>query len=452
MAKNTYAKRIINKAAPGRMVILGFIAVILVGALLLTLPISSADGKSASFFDSIFTATSATCVTGLIVRDTGTEWSMFGQTVILLMIQIGGLGFMTVAGFLRILLLKGNSFSQREAVLQGLNIDYISDIKHMLRFVAKVTFGFEGIAAVLLFFRFVTQMSVGKAIYASVFHAVSAFCNAGFDIMGNFSSLTAYADDLYVNIIIMALITMGGLGYLVWMELLEHKKHKKLSPYTKIVLITSAGLLVGGAVLFAVFEWNNPGTLGNMSVGNKILASVFQSVTFRTAGFNTVDLSGLTRLTVLMSSLLMFIGGSSGSTAGGIKTGTFAIVILTVRNILRGRSEIVVFNRRINRNTIYRAFTIVVVGILILITSVVILSYTEDVSLSCILFECASAFGTVGVTMGITTSLSAVGRMLIILLMFMGRLGILTLSCSIAHQLKNEENLIEYLDAKMLVG
>ncbi len=452
MAKNTYTKRIINKAAPGRMIIVGFIAVILVGALILTLPISSADGSSTSFFDCLFTATSATCVTGLIVRDTGTGWSVFGQTVILLMIQIGGLGFMTVAGFLRILIFKGNNFSQREAILQGLNIDYINDIKHMLRFVAKVTFGCEGIAALLLFFRFVTQMSVGKAIYASVFHAVSAFCNAGFDIMGNFSSLTAYADDLYVNIIIMALITMGGLGYLVWMELLEHKKHKKFSPYTKMVVITSAVLLVGGAVLFAIFEWNNPATLGNMSVGEKILASFFQSVTFRTAGFNTVDLSAITRLTVLISCLLMFIGGSSGSTAGGIKTGTIAIVILTVRNILKGRSEIVVFNRRINRNTIYRAFTLVVVGILILILSVVILSLTEEAPLSCILFECVSAFGTVGVTMGITGALSAFGKALIILLMFMGRLGILTLTCSIANQLKNEENLVEYLDAKMLVG
>ncbi len=445
-------QRVINKSTPGRMIILGFVAVILVGALLLMLPVSSADGKSASFLDSLFTATSATCVTGLIVRDTGTGWSVFGQTVILLMIQIGGLGFMTVAGFLRILLFKGNKFSDREAVLQGLNIDYISDIKHMLRFVAKVTFGCEGVAALLLFFRFVTQMSVGKAVYASVFHAVSAFCNAGFDIMGNFSSLTSYADDLYVNIIIMALITMGGLGYLVWMELLEHKKNKKISPYTKMVLITSAVLLVGGALLFALFEWNNPATIGKMTVGDKILASFFQSVTFRTAGFNTVDLSAITRLTVLMSCLLMFVGGSSGSTAGGIKTGTFAIVMLTVRNILRGRSEIVIFNRRINRNTIYRAFTIVVVGILILILSVVLLSYTEDAPLSCIMFECVSAFGTVGVTMGITTALSAIGKILLILLMFMGRLGILTLSCSIASQLKNEENLVEYLDAKMLVG
>ncbi|MDP4152957.1 MAG: TrkH family potassium uptake protein [Bacillota bacterium] len=440
---------------PAETFLIGFLAVILFGAFLLTLPISSRSGQWTSPLTALFTATSATCVTGLVVVDTYTYWTVFGQIVILLLIQTGGLGFMTIATLFSLLIRRNISMSERLIIMQGLNLDDMSGIVRLTKRVLLGTLMFEGAGALILSVRFASDFGWIKGIYKGIFHSVSAFCNAGFDILGDrgkFSSITTYQDDVVVNVVIMALIVIGGLGFFVWDDIAKTKNFKGLKVYSKMVLIITASLIFGGAVLFALFEMNNTAITAGMSVKSKILAPLFQSVTTRTAGFNSISEGDMTSASKILSCLLMFIGGSSGSTAGGIKTFTFGLLIMMTLSALRGRRDVIVFGRKIGSDNVLRAISLTLIAVLLLFVSACVISLFEPFPLLSIIFECCSAFGTVGLTVGITPLLSPVSKLVLILLMYLGRVGVLTITLGIAMQLNRNKNLISYPEAKVLIG
>lgn len=452
-----FADRMIHKKlTSAQLICMGFAGIILFGALLLMLPISSKSGNSTSFVDSLFTATSATCVTGLIVVDTFFHWSVFGQTVIIMLIQIGGLGVMTVATMFTLLVKKNISMNERINIMESLNLNDMHDMRKLVGYIVKGTFIFEGIGALIFAIRFSFDFGVVKGIYLGIFQSISAFCNAGFDLMGikgtPFASLTSMYGDYVVNIITMLLIIIGGLGFMVWGDILKSKKKKRLSLYAKLVLSITAILIVSGTVIFAVTEWNNPETIGFMTTPQKILASAFQSVTLRTAGFNTINQAGMRDGSFMVSCLLMFVGGSSGSTAGGIKTVTFGLIILSVIASARGRRDVVVFKKKINNEHTMRAISIATLTACLLFAGIFAISVIENFKLRDIIYECFSAFGTVGVTMGITPFLSVASQWIIIFMMFFGRVGILTITFAIALSYVKNKNLISYPEGKILIG
>ncbi|MBN2898114.1 MAG: Trk family potassium uptake protein, partial [Clostridia bacterium] len=314
---------------PGQVLGLGFALIILIGALLLALPIASRDGHSIGLVNALFTATSAVCVTGLVVVDTGTYWTMFGKGIILLLIQIGGLGFMTMATAGAFIMGRRIGLRNRLIMQEALNQMSLSGVVRLTKYVIMTTFAIEGVGALLLSFRFIPEFGLRRGIVFSLFHSISAFCNAGFDIMGNYTSLTAFVSDPWVNIVIMGLILIGGIGFSVIIDVARNKRYRKLSVHSKLVLVTSGILLLIGFVLFLAIEWNNPATLGELSLSGKVLGAAFQSVTPRTAGFNTIPIDQLETPSKLITMVLMFVGGSPGSTAGGIKTTTLGIIVLT---------------------------------------------------------------------------------------------------------------------------
>ena len=337
-------------ARPGRTILLGFLFVILFGACLLHLPIAARDHSVTAFVDCLFTATSATCVTGLVVVDTWQHWTVFGQIVVLGLIQIGGLGVMSVTALVSFFMGRTITVRERLEMSASLSLDDISGIVRLMREVMLFTAAIELAGTALLSIRFIPQFGIAEGLWKAFFHAVSAFCNAGFDLMGQreaFSNLSDYAQDPLVNLVIIALIVMGGLGFLVWRDLRANRKWNRLSVHTRLVLIMTALLLIGGTLAIFVLEYSNPQTLGNMPVGNRVLASLFQATTCRTAGFNTIDQGALRSGTAVICILLMFVGGSSGSTAGGIKTTSVAVLILAAWSVLRSRRDITVFHRRI---------------------------------------------------------------------------------------------------------
>ena len=421
--------KLISKLGYTRFIALSFIPVILLGTFLLCLPISSKTGEWTNFIDSLFTSVSATCVTGLIVFDTFTHWTVFGQIVILIMIQIGGLGLMTIITMISIFLRKKINMRERKMMMQSSGNTQIDGTLKLVKKIVGGTFIFEGIGAVLLAFRFCPQMGMLKGIYYSCFHAISAFCNAGFDLMGfrqPYSSLTYYTNDYYVNIIIMSLIVIGGIGFIVWNDILKNKFHfSKYLLHTKIVLVTTAILLVAGGLGFFIFEYN--GELADKTVPQKIVNAMFMSVTTRTAGFNTIDLSNLSDSGTLLSLILMLIGGSPGSTAGGMKTTTFAVLLLSAITVFSRRNDVQCFKRRISDETVRSAGAVLFMYLVLFFTSGVIISRVEDLPLLTCLFETSSAIGTVGLSLGITSGLSAVSRVILMILMFFGRVGGLTL-------------------------
>lgn len=450
-------KELLKKSInPSRIIAVGFGLLILLGAILLMLPVATEDGHSEDFLTCIFTATSASCVTGLSLVDTATNWSSFGEGVILGMIQIGGIGFMTMAMMLSLLVKRVISPKERMITAQSFNLSSLSGIVSLTKKIIFGTFFFEFVGAVALAFRFVPMFGWEQGIWKSVFTSISAFCNAGFDLMGDhsgeFSGLTAFYSDGVVNITVMLLIIIGGIGFFVWNELWDlFKKGKRLSVYTKIVLISTAILLLGGTLVFGILEWNNPGTLGSMSTSDKILTSGFQSVTTRTAGFSTVDMTAMMPLTKFVFMGLMFIGGCSGSTAGGVKVGTIAIVFISAWFVLRGKSEVTVMRRRLSHRNILRAFAIVMLQLFVtLVGAVIILS--SGGSLMDSMFEAFSASGTVGLTLNLTTSLNVVSKVADILLMYFGRVGILTVSCAVMAKLSESESEYTRAEANMLVG
>ncbi len=425
-----------SKLTYTQIIALFFVAVIAIGTLLLCLPIASKSREWTPLLDSAFTATSATCVTGLIVRDTFTHWSLFGQLVILSMIQIGGLGVMTIIMTFSVFAKKKISLYERKLLMQSAGTMRSSGVIRLLKQIIKVTLICEGAGAILLATRFCPELGLAKGLYYSVFHAVSAFCNAGFDLMGRygeFSSLTPFYSDIAVNMTVCALIICGGIGFIVWQDIITHGlKVKKYSLHSKIVLTTSAALILSGWLVFFVTERN--ASLSTLTTGEKILAAFFQSVTSRTAGFNTVPLNHLSGAGVVLMSVLMMIGGSPGSTAGGIKTTTVAVMFFELIAAAKGDKDTVVFKRRLEDDTVKRSGAIISAYLAAVIIALIAILSIENLPLSDVLFEVASAVGTVGLTVGITPTLSSFSHVILMLLMFAGRIGGLTIIVAFAER------------------
>lgn len=414
-----------NKLSSFQIIILGFAGVIVLGALLLMLPISTQNGAVTPFSKTLFTATSAVCVTGLVVFDTASYWSGFGQLIILIMIQIGGLGVISVASFLSMLAGRKISLMQRQTMQNALSAPQMGGIVKLTRFIFLVSFAIEGIGALLLMPVFMTKYGI-RGIWMAVFHSVSAFCNAGFDLMGNqtrqYSSLTSFAGSGYVTLVICLLIMIGGIGFLTWKDIAVKKtRFKEYSMQTKVILVTTAILIVIPAVFFFFSDF------ANEPLKDRICMSVFQAVTPRTAGFNTADLNKMSDAGRSVMMLLMLIGGSPGSTAGGMKTTTIAVLFANAIAVFRKRQNANCYGRRIDDSTVKNASAILFMYVFFSMLSAIIISITDGISMQMGMFETFSAIGTVGLTLGITPTLSAVSRFVLILLMFFGRVGGLTI-------------------------
>lgn len=413
---------------------ISFLLVIAVGTLLLALPISSRTGRL-GVIDAMFTATSATCVTGLVVRDTWSQFSLFGQVIILMLIQVGGLGLVTLTSFFALAARRRMGFRDLRLLGESVSADGLSKATEVLKIVIKLAAAFEAVGIVLLLFAFVPQFGA-EGVWVSVFTAISAFCNAGFDLFGRFgaySSLVPYVNNYYVQAVVMFMIMAGGLGFMVWVELAEYRKKRRLSLHAKVVLQFSVIFWVGGAVLLALLEWSNPRTMGGLSVPGKIMAALFQSVSTRTAGMNTIDLAACSPISKLLMSVLQFIGAAPGSTGGGVKVTTFAVLILTIRSVAQGRDDCVIGGHHIESKTVYRALTIIVIGAVAAFGSAVVVYYNtaETVSVIDCIFESCSAFGTVGLSVGVTGQLNTGAKLLYMACMFMGRVGPVSLAISL---------------------
>lgn len=419
-----------------RMLALGFGLIILAGALLLSLPVSSKSGTWTPFLNALFTSTSATCVTGLVVADTYRHWSLFGQLVILGQIQIGGLGFITIGAYLNILLKKRIGLRGRTAIHESVSTLEIAGVVRLVKKIIQGTLLFELCGALLLMIRFIPQFGVGRGIYFGIFHSVSAFCNAGFDLMGireNYSSLTAYEGDALVNLTIMALILIGGAGFLVWDDFARNRfRVKKYMLHTKIVLSASAVLVFGGAALFWILE--NDGLFAGMTVKQKALGALFAAVTPRTAGFNTTDLAGMSEASKLLNMLLMFIGGGSGSTAGGVKITTFVVMLFSAGATIRRTPGVNIFGRRLEEDAVRRASAIVMCNITLIFVVSLLLLALQPLAFTDVFTETISAMSTVGLSTGITRELVPLSKVALILLMYCGRLGSLSFALVFAQR------------------
>lgn len=436
--------------SPPQILVLGFAAIIFIGTGLLMLPISTTTGEPLGFTDALFTSTSATCVTGLVVVDTGTTFSSFGEVVIMLLIQIGGLGFMTMATLFALVLKRRISLKDRLILQEAMNQSSMEGIVRLIRRVLLYSLVIEACGAVLLSIRWAFDMPLGRAIYYGVFHAVTMFNNAGFDLFGDFRSLTGYVYDPVVNFVVMFLIVSGGIGFIVLSDLIDYRKQRRISLHSKVVLTMTAALLAVGFIVILIFEFTNPRTLGSLNWGGKFFGALFQSVTPRTAGANTIDITGLRQATQFFIVILMFIGASPGSTGGGIKTTTFTIMVGAVIAMMRGREDIVMFRYRLAQERVLKALTIALLALLLVLTVSMILSTTEEGDFLEILFETTSAFGTVGLSMGLTPDLTVFGKILISLTMFAGRLGPLTLAYALGP--KKGKELYRHPEGKMIIG
>lgn len=443
--------------APSKILVLSFAILILAGAVLLSMPFSSRSGDWTPFINSLFTATSASCITGLVVYDTYTYWSTAGQIIILALIQIGALGIVTLATFFSILLRKKVGVKGMILAQESINFFTYTDVLKLIKKIVAVTFIIELIGALLLSSTFVPKYGpIG--FYMGIFHSVSAFCNAGFDITsavsgGAFVSLTPFNNNAIVIYTISALIIIGGLGFSVWRDLYEYRKNKQLLFHTKLVLCITAALLISGTLLFFGTEFSNPGTMGPMNIFEKINAAFFQSATARTAGFNSINLAEMKEISKVFTVFLMFVGAAPGSTGGGVKVTTMGVLIMAVFSYIRGSGDIILFKRKINQNTIYKALSIIgLSAILVALITSVIVSIQPDFHFLDILYETTSAFGTVGLSLGATPSLNNISKLLITLTMFLGRVG--PLSFAVALTLKSSKRASElvYPEAKILVG
>lgn len=432
--KKTHRKSLLVGTNATQIICVSFVLLIALGTLLLTLPAASRSGRL-NVVDAMFTATSATCVTGLVVRDTWTQFTMFGQVVVLLLIQVGGLGLVTLTSFFALAAKRRMGFRDLRLLGESVSADGLSKATEVLKIVIKLAAAFEAVGIVLLLFAFVPQFGA-EGVWVSVFTAISAFCNAGFDLFGRFgaySSLVPYVNNYYVQAVIMFMIMAGGLGFMVWVELAEYRKKRRLSLHAKVVLQFSVIFWVGGAVLLALLEWSNPRTMGGLSVPGKIMAALFQSVSTRTAGMNTIDLAACSPISKLLMSVLQFIGAAPGSTGGGVKVTTFAVLILTIRSVAQGRDDCVIGGHHIESKTVYRALTIIVIGAVAAFGSAVVVYYNtaETVSVIDCIFESCSAFGTVGLSVGVTGQLNTGAKLLYMACMFMGRVGPVSLAISL---------------------
>lgn len=448
----------INSMDPTQVMVIGFGTLILFGALMLNLPISTQNGESIGFLNALFTATSAVCVTGLVVVDTASYWNEFGQFIIITLIQTGGLGFMTIATMFSLLTRKKINLRERLLIQESLNQRDLSGLVKLTRYIIVMTLAIEGIGALLLSTIFIPRLGLAKGIWYSIFHSISAFCNAGFDLMSaitgeQYSSLTYFTNNTLVNFVICGLIILGGIGFPVLLDIINNKKYSKLNIHSKIVINTSAILIVIGFLFIFIAEFNNKNTLGSLDVKGKVLSSVFQSVTLRTAGFNTVDLTLLGESTLFLMVILMLIGGSPASTGGGLKTTTIATLFLTVKAFILGKEDIEVYQRRIGAGTIRKSLGIFFVGVSIVL--IAILAFTivnPEFTLIEASFEVVSAFATVGLSIGGSYQLTFLGKLLIITLMFLGRVGSLTIFIALLSRNTKVKSKIRYPEGKIIVG
>jgi len=434
---------------------LGFLAVILLGTVLLALPAASRSGKGIGLFDSLFTATSAVCVTGLVAVDTGTTFSLFGQIVLLVLIQVGGLGFMVFATMIMVALGRKISIRGRMLIRESMNGASLSDLGRLTWLYLLLALGFELAGTAMLSIRFVPLFGWKHGIWMALFHAVSAFCNAGFDLFGNYASLTAFSGDPLVLLTVAALIILGGLGFAVILETLRNRQgFRSLSLHTRIVLVTTLGLVLTGTVFYWLAERTNAETLAGMGEGEKVLNAFFQSVTMRTAGFNSFDLSRFRDGSKLFSSVLMMIGASPASTGGGIKTTTFAALVLLMLSVVRGENEVNVARRRLSGDIARRALAVAVLFLTTLVTGTLVISFIENgrFPLEDILFEASSAMGTVGVSAIGTPALQPASRAVLLPMMFLGRVGPLTLAFALAKRQGKLKPLSKYPEERIMIG
>lgn len=421
---------------PTRLIVGSFLAVILCGTLLLMLPAANRSGQAPALLDALFTATSATCVTGLVVFDTYTQFSLLGQVVILLLIQIGGLGLVTLTTFFHVAIGRRLGLQSLRLASESINLSDAGQARALLWFVIKVAFLFEAAGAVLLAFAFVPQFGA-EGIFVSVFLSISLFCNAGFDILGRIepgSSVMAYQHDPYVLGVLSFLIIAGGLGFLVWQDLAAYHRTHRLRTHTRLVLVVSAALLVLGTVGILLLEYNNPLTLGPMPFGEKLLNAAFQSISARTAGCNSISLGDTANFTKIFMSVLMFIGAAPGGTGGGVKVTTVSVILLAVMGVVRGRDEAMIFGRRIDHKTVYKSLTILILSLFAVVAATLTLFYNTGPELSEVdsVFEAVSAFGTVGLSVGVTAQMNAIARAVTMVTMFAGRVGPVSLAISLS--------------------
>lgn len=449
-----FLNKIQDKITYVRIIAVGYMTVILIGTLLLLLPPATRAGESTGILTALFTATSATCVTGLVVVDTATHWTAFGQTVILLMIQIGGLGFMTLGVLLALILRRRISLRTRGILQESMNYMQLGGVIRLVKITFWGTFLFEGCGAVLLAVRFIPVFGIAKGILYGIFHSVSAFCNAGFDLMGGYSgkysSFVEFHGDVLINCVLMALVILGGLGFFVWSDLKKNGcRWKRYMLHTKITLFTTVLLLVAGTILYFLFE--NDNLLAQMSGKDKFLAALFSSVTARTAGFNTIDTGGLTGASKLLTMLLMFIGGSPGSTTGGIKTVTALVLVAYVWSNLRESKGVNMFQRRLDDDVIRKASNVVVLSMLMAVVSVIFICFIQPyLPVEDVMFEVFSAIGTVGMSTGLTRDLSTASRIVIILLMYCGRIGSMSFALSFTERKKVAP--VQFPVEKIMIG
>lgn len=449
MHKRLYSK--INKLNGIQIIILGIIAINIIGAIILTLPVSSKSGEGTNFLDALFTSASAVCVNGLVINDTGTYWSTFGQIVLIILSEVGGLGIMSFTIFIAILLGKKITLKDRLTLQSSMNTFSIQGLVKMIKYIMYVAFSVQFFGILLLSTQFVPEFGIKKGMFYSLFHSVSAFCNVGMDLFGDFKSLTEYYSNPVIIITISILVIIGGLGFTVLIELYNYKEIKNISVHTKMVLFISTLLIILGALLIFILEYNNPKTLGDMGIFDKILNSIFASITPRTAGFNTISTEGMTKAGKIVTIMLMFIGGSPGSTAGGLKTSTFGIIIFTIISVIRGRDDTEAFGRRFSKEVVYKSFSLLIIGIMLVIAATMLLSITEyDETFISILYEATSAIGTAGLSTGVTQRLSGIGKVVIIIMMYIGRIGPFTLAFALTNNKKKTG--IRYPEGRILIG
>ena len=454
MPRNGKRRSKTGQINPTRIIALSFAGIILLGTLLLMLPVSSRSGTSCPPLTALFTATSATCVTGLVMADTWSHWSAFGQVVIILLIEIGGLGFMSAASAVIFLFRRKIGLRQRMIMAQAISVDDMQSVVKLQKWVILGSLLIQACGALILFCRFLPEHGPARAAAWGAFHAISAFCNAGFDIFGSIGpgqSVAMFNGDPVVLLTLSGLVILGGLGFLVWEEVIRVKRFRKFSVYTKLVLIGTSVLLISAMALFLLIEWKNPETLGKMPWWQKLLNSFFQSVTLRTAGFASFDQAGLTEGGKAVSIIYMLIGGSSGSTAGGAKTVTFMVLLLFVGTRLRGRTAVTVYKHSILPEKVMDAMMIISVMVGLSLVGAIVISTTSPVTFTDGLYEAVSALATVGLTAGVTTSLSLPAQLLVILFMYFGRVGILTISLGFLMGDRAEER-FRYAHTNLLIG
>ncbi len=458
-----------NKMDAGQIIVMGFIFLIFIGTLLLMLPISNNYGQWTNPIDAMFTATSAMCVTGLVVVNTSVYWSVFGKIIILMLIQMGGIGFVAVLTVMYLILGKKITLRERKVIQSSFNQSNLDGMVKFTWLVVRGTFFIEGIGAILLmlYFLFIQGENILVALVYGIFHSISAFCNAGFDILG-LNSLMNYDTSIYMNVVIMFLIILGGIGYGVWVDVINiffkkkskirfRKKLEKLSLHSKLAIITSIVLILIGTVFTFFVEFLNSDTIGSYSLSEKLLTSLFQSVTLRTAGFNTIDLASLNEGTKFLYIMIMMVGGSPGGTAGGLKTVTIAVIFLTVYSIIKGKEDTEVFYRKIPFTVIQKCMTILGLYMSLFITGTILLTILDynllqNFDFIDIMFEVASALGTVGLTVGITPELSYIGKIIVAIIMFLGRLGPVTIAMALTLRQDINNAVIKHPEEDVIVG